>query len=449
MKHHIKTDCTEGASDVNNQVELVSTNIVPHGATGTLSGKSSKHDRFVPTPTLKKASRTIDTTIFMACRASDILFITLWRGLTSRHRSVSSSPSTLAARSINILETIATPTVFSISSAIIMWSWFYSPDALPRSYNAWISSAAQIDPRLIQVLRECRLGTFVYGRKEIDMEETIPKGDSTRYYERSPHRPGSLENPTRSPPLLTGLAKDLSLPPSWGDPFITIPIPCELYHSGAGPSCEWHALTRFARGWVFAMKMYFPLHLLGLLLRLRNRSRHRSRSHSSLSKNESNKKPLNFKSITCSSNSTTSLSMIAKTLLNATRSSTFLATFISLFYYGVCLTRTRLGPAVLRHRHSQQFQTPTSSSFSTTTSSTATAQYQDQAQYLESSPAILTGCLLCGWSILIENPARREEIMAFVVPRAVGVFLPRKGNGRKVCFRLPTSFVFLFLVFDF
>lgn len=42
--------------------------------------------------------------------------------------------------------------------------------------------------------------------------------------------------------------------------------------------------------------------------------------------------------------------LLATTLADAARSSAFLASFISLFYYGVCLARTRLGPRIFSSR---------------------------------------------------------------------------------------------------
>src|SRR5205814_8132431 len=50
------------------------------------------------------------------------------------------------------------------------------------------------------------------------------------------------------------------------------------------------------------------------------------------------------------------------------------------------------------------------------------------------------GCLLCGWSILLESPKRRGEMALYVAPRAMDTVLPvpesasiREGteSGRK------------------
>lgn len=153
------------------------------------------------------------------------------------------------------------------------------------------------------------------------------------------------------------------MPERWGNPAVTIPVPCELYHCGAGKSCELHACKRFGRTFASAMRLYLPLQLLSLI-----------------------RKP---------GNSSARLPLI---LQNAVRSSAFLAAFVSLFYYFVCLTRTRLGPKICP-------------SFS--------------PQRWDSGLCVLAGCLACGWSIMLEKTNRRQEIAHFVAPRALATVLPR------------------------
>jgi hypothetical protein len=86
---------------------------------------------------------------------------------------------------------------------------------------------------------------------------------------------------------------------------------------------------------------------------------------------------------------------------DATRRSSFLGAFIAFFYYGVCLSRTRLGPKVF----SRKTVTP---------------------QMLDSGLCVLSGCLLCGLSILVEESKRRLEIVLFVLPRAAATWFPRR-----------------------
>jgi hypothetical protein len=153
------------------------------------------------------------------------------------------------------------------------------------------------------------------------------------------------------------------MPPEWGDPTKTIPIPCELYHCGAGKSCEVHGLFRFLNTWKFAMELYLPLQLLSKLR----------------------------------SPSTTAYLTAIK---DASCSSSFLAAFVALFYYGVCLGRTRIGPRLF----SRETVSP---------------------QMWDSGLCVLAGCLACGWSILLEKPSRRQDIAFFVAPRALATLMPR------------------------
>jgi len=80
------------------------------------------------------------------------------------------------------------------------------PSRLPRAYNKWINSAAQVDQRLLTALRKVRYGEIKYGK------DTGEAG------------------------VLQPMCEDYSLPVSYGDPAKSIPFPCELVHMGCGPS---------------------------------------------------------------------------------------------------------------------------------------------------------------------------------------------------------------------
>ncbi|KAK8220236.1 integral membrane protein [Phyllosticta capitalensis] len=290
------------------------------------------------------AGHTIDLTLFAVVRAADVLIapvVTKRRSKTARIVS-RSSPTVL----------------FVLSCFIIMRAWFYAPARLPRSYNRWISSAAQLDPRLLLALRHARYGHFRYGVE------------------------------TGIGPLLGSMARDYGLPEVWGNPAKTIPVPCELVHQGVGPSCELHFGHRFAKAWFFAAKMYVPLQLLVWIQRYVLSSRHAAAVR---------------------------LAALVKALREGARSSAFLAAFISLFYYGVCLGRTRLGPLL----------------FSAKTVS---------PQMWDSGLAVSVGAWLCGWAVLLEKPARRAEFAFFVLPRALAVVLPRRYE-RKHLGRERAAFV--------
>ncbi len=94
------------------------------------------------------------------------------------------------------------------SENLKMWAWFYLPNRLPRAYNKWIGEAAQVDHRLISVLRKAHAGEFIYGED------------------------------TGQAHILQDMCSDYGWPLAWADPVKTIPIPCEVVHMGTGPSCR-------------------------------------------------------------------------------------------------------------------------------------------------------------------------------------------------------------------
>ncbi|PNP50861.1 hypothetical protein THARTR1_08482 [Trichoderma harzianum] len=294
--------------------------------------------------------RTLDLTLFAVTRAADVLVGELWSQRRSRRK---------AAGKWTVIEQVVSrlmdPVVFAASSGLIMWAWFYAPDSLPRSYNKWITSAASVDLRLIEALRRCRHGELVYGKE------------------------------TGQAPLLGSMCDDYGLPTEWGDPAKVVPFPCDLVHMGCGPSCEYHAISRFLRSWKWSMLTYLPL---ALALQLRNPRR------------------IN----------------LVKAITGSTRSSTFLATFITLFYYGVCLARTRLGPRVL-------------------------GKEIPNRQRIDEGLCVGTGCCLCGWSVFIETAGRRKDMALFVAPRALATLVPRrypleKQWREKLVFAASTAVVF-------
>lgn len=169
-------------------------------------------------------------------------------------------------------------------------------------------------------------------------------------------------------PVLGTMAKDCGLPEEYGDPAKTIPCPCELVHHGYSKSCEKHALWRFYRGWRKALGVYLPLQLLILQRRIRHQRCGRGMA-------------------------------VLEAVRNASRNSAFLGAFVSLTYYGICLGRTRIGPKLFPHIPPSQW---------------------------DGGLAMLWGCFLCGFSVLLENARRQTELMLFVVPRAVAVWFPRR-----------------------
>lgn len=274
------------------------------------------------------AGKTIDLTLFAVTRSLESIIGQLWN-----HRKLSRVSRGKWTKLENLISRFTDASVFAISSGMIMWAWIYYPSTLPRAYDDWIGGVAEVDQRLIELLREFRAAKDVYGP---DAHTNI---------------------------ILEAMCSDYSCPSEWADLSKTIPAPCELVHSGTGPSCSWHAMVRFSRAFKIAVMTYLPLQLF---LKIRNPS--------------------------------------GKALLRAFReifrSSAFLGAFVALFWTGVCLARTRLGPKIF--------------------SSRITPSMWDQGL------CIRAGCLLCGWSILIEAAKRRQEVAFFVAPKAAATLLPRR-----------------------
>lgn len=305
------------------------------------------------TITVPYAGRTLDLTLFAATRALDVIVGELWARRKAR-RMDSGSWTRLEA----LVGHLTDPAIFSTSSALVMWAWFYVPSRLPHTYNKWITSAAAVDARLINALRLCRSGQLQYSK---DM------GPDAR--------------------LLESMCRDYGWPLAWGDPATTVPFPCTMVHMDCGPSCEYHALLRMWRSWRWSMATYLPLSLL-LILRKPYRT------------------PPG----------------VLRAVLSAVRSSAFLGAFISLFFYGVCIARTRVGPLIFG------------------TSVTA-------RQTFDSGLCVAVGCGLCGWSILIERASRRKDMGLFVAPRALATLLPRRYSLDKqwretLVFATSTAVVF-------
>lgn len=294
------------------------------------------------------AGSSIDMTLFAAFRAAETVVHDIW--LRRKKSRLAKGHWTYFE---GLITNYADSWVFATSTGAIMWAWIYLPHRLPKAYNAWIKSAAEVDQRLIEVLRKARWGEFVYGED------------------------------TGQAPLLQSMCKEYGWPLIWGDPAQTVPLPCEMVHMGSGPSCHWHAVMRFFKAFKFALAMYLPLQLL---LRIRHPS----------------------------------FSQLQKACREACRSSAFLGTFISLFYYGVCLSRTLVGPKLI----SRELVTPL---------------------MWDSGLCVRAGCILCGWSILLEAERRRQELAMFVVPRAAATIFPRRYD-RKVSF--PTCLLSGLMLMD-
>ncbi|OAR01266.1 hypothetical protein LLEC1_04466 [Akanthomyces lecanii] len=168
---------------------------------------------------------------------------------------------------------------------------------------------------------------------------------------------------------LAAVCRDYGLPEDYSDPAKTWPFPCVMFHIGDGISCEERAIRRFIKSWQTAMFTYLPL---ALAFRLRRPSR----------------------------------KAIFRSFSSASRSSAFLATYITLSNYGVCLARSRVGPLIA-------------------------GRNIEACRRLDSGVSVGTACALCGWSIFVETKARRKDMALFVAPRALGTLVPRRYPVEK------------------
>ncbi|KAF9481427.1 hypothetical protein BDN70DRAFT_974936 [Pholiota conissans] len=277
--------------------------------------------------------------------------------------------------------------VFWACSARIMWCFFYEPQRhvslsyillplkLPRSYVKWINTLSRLDGRIVTALQRIRDGSWSY-----------------------------ISGSSLHAGLLQQSAIKMGLPSAWGDPN-ALPayggsianeawkalgitnrpgvggIPCELLHQevgtslGLGSSCTANAALRTLKGFMDALAIYLPVHFLPVLL---TRPQTLMRPHRLLA-----------------------------TLFGALRSATFLSSFIGLYWYAVCLTRSLVLARVLPFVSHDFWDGPYG--------------------------CIMAGCLMCGSSIWIENGRRRGEMALYVLPRAIRAILPNKliKNGNR------------------
>ncbi|KAJ7783792.1 hypothetical protein DFH07DRAFT_997007 [Mycena maculata] len=339
------------------------------------------------------ASRTLDLTLLLLVRAVDAAvqsFVAKKSGSRRESDAVHSGrrPQTATERLASSLKRESMrmqidSLVFWACSARIMWCFFYEPQKLPRSYVKWINTLAGLDPRLLEALRVIRAKKWSY-------------------------RTGS---PSHSH-LLTTYAQDLGHPAAWGDPSI-LPayggaqadkvwkelglttragvggLPCQIVHGGVGSSlglqhsCTANSGLRGAKVLLEAIAIYLPVQFLPVIL---------TRPKSLLYPGR-----------------------VLESLLGALRSATFLATFVTSYWYSVCLTRSLVFARLFPFISHDFWDSPYG--------------------------CVMAGCLVCGSSIWIENGRRRGEMALYVLPRAVRACLPdawvRSGNfGVRMAERL-------------
>lgn len=190
--------------------------------------------------------------------------------------------------------------VFVAACTQIMFSWFYQPEALPRSYAVWIDRMAQMDSRLLTALRQLRSGRVRYGRAS---------------------------------PILRDYCLDHHLDPRQAD-LVHGHIPCSIVHPRCGESCAANLGERAWRGALAALLVYVPVHTLAGLVALVPKLLALHRGAGGTAAPEASSR--------VAAAGAAVLATAARVASNSARSSAFLGLFIGLAWYGVCLTRNAL-----------------------------------------------------------------------------------------------------------
>lgn len=232
--------------------------------------------------------------------------------------------------------------LFIASSTLIMYSWFFFPERLPPAYRNWITLAANMDDDIVKMLKMVKEKKIVYGEHG--------EGDE----------------------LMAQYCRRYGRDPSDGDLVENTPVSCEVVHAFWTPNCELHALYRFVRGFQFAFKLYGGINLFMLMIPRRNSSFQQR---------------------------------LVKSLSSSVRSSAFLATYIALTWYGVCLARTRLFPKLFPKVPREKW---------------------------DDTICVASGAFLCGFSCFVDTPQRRKELALFVAPRAVGTLVSAELSERNL-----------------
>lgn len=267
---------------------------------------------------------SLDLTLLVATRAMDTAL-----------------SSTLAKIAPPALAAYGDSGLFIVSCTFIMFAWFFNPHALPPAYRNWITSAANMDNEIVHALKALRDKTLVYG-------EECPDQD-----------------------ILVDFCKRYGQDPKRGSAILNQPFDCEVVHAFQTSNCEVHALWRFWRGFVFAIKIYGPLNAFMLLF------------------------PSKLKMAT----------RLVRAAKSSLRSSCFLGTFIGLYWYAVCLARKRLFPKLFPNVPKTRW---------------------------DETIAPTAGAFACGWSSFVESAQRRKELALFVAPRALGTLVSAEPTPKNL-----------------
>ena len=122
--------------------------------------------------------------------------------------------------------------LFQLSCLEIMYSWFFTPETMPREYVSWISRLANMDHRLLEFLRRCREGKCEYGKEDL---------------------------------FLVPYVRDHGLPDHAANTLYGF-IDCQVVHPHEPHSCWGNASGRWVDGFKQSLLIYLPVHILPALL---------------------------------------------------------------------------------------------------------------------------------------------------------------------------------------
>ncbi|KAH9470263.1 hypothetical protein MJO29_004467 [Puccinia striiformis f. sp. tritici] len=245
--------------------------MTPYPTLSERSQPSMKHPSSTQLSRVQRQSPTLDFTLFFTVRALD----TLCRSLFAHFSPVW----------LDFLRGCSDTILFQLCCWRIMWCWFYTPWRLPMSYVKWITTLAEMDPRLLQLIRLAKDHKFVYG---------------------SPAQSDQILDLGRS------IATHMGRPPADGDPQFIDKLSCGIVHGtlGNSESCTVNVLRRLFRAWKTSLGIYLPVFTVPVLLFQR-------------------KKMIEAP-----------VGTLVRILLNSSRSAGFLSSFVGLTWAGVCMGRS-------------------------------------------------------------------------------------------------------------
>ncbi|KAH9824967.1 hypothetical protein DFH28DRAFT_878051 [Melampsora americana] len=243
----------------------------PHSLPATSNRSDLKPRRF-------PQSSTLDLTLFFTVRALDTIIQFIYASYSSPYLA-------LLKRCSDII-------LFQLSCWRIMWCWFYKPQRLPYTYVKWITALAEMDYRLLRLIRLGKAGKFHYGKKPLSYDVSE---------------------------MGRAIASDMGLEPMLGDPQFIDKLSCEIVHGklGASDSCLVNSGRRWMKAWRRGMGIYLPVFTVPAILFNRE-------------------KWIN-----------SPVKTLSHILIGSSRSAAFLSTFVALTWSGVCMGRSTAAHALL------------------------------------------------------------------------------------------------------